>query len=216
MKEVAYITHSETPLSQAILLRLSNEGMDFVVDSSLPDSLKETLQKKGSKILAVSGNLEKEEDVKAIFAKIEQEYGRIDVLVNNSFRAAKKSFEETSYEEFQADFRHCVIETMLVSQEASALMTKKKIHGHIANASSDHAFVVDPKEFDSSVDAWALRGTTRAMAKQLAKADIKVNAFCIGEADPEGVAELVAFLVGDVNVNMTGQNVMVNGGRYMD
>lgn len=97
------------------------------------------------------------------------------------------------------------------------MMKEHKHGGHIVNMSRDNAFVTDPNKFIPSTTAWAMRGTTRAMAKQLAKPDIKVNACCVGDkAAPEEVANAVLFLADDGNRNMTGQNIMVNHGTYMD
>lgn len=154
--------------------------------------------------------------VRELFTRLGQEFDHIDALINAQTDTPVKTFAETSSADIRSAFGSGLIPAMLFTQSASDWMIRKEIKGRIVNLSSDRAFQTSDDSFIESVTSWALRGTTRAMAKHLAKKDIKVNACCVGAVSPEEAAEMVAFLAGESNVNITGQNMMVNDSRVMD
>lgn len=156
--------------------------------------------------------------MRELFTRLGQEFDHIDALINAQTDTPVKTFAETSSADIRSAFGSGLIPAMLFTQSASDWMIRKEIKGRIVNLSSDRAFQASDDSFIESVTSWALRGTTRAMAKHLAKAkkDIEVNACCVGAVSPEEAAEMVAFLAGESNVNITGQNMMVNDSRVMD
>lgn len=166
---------------------------------------------------AIAGDITSDDGATAVAKAAKNDYGTIDILINNAGKYPAGTFDEVTADDLRAAFKSNVIAAMCVTKAVSAIMKEQKTGGHIVNMSRDNAFVTDPERFIPSTTAWAMRGTTRAMAKQLAKPDIKVNACCVGDkATPEEVANAVMFLADDGNRNMTGQNIMVNHGIYMD
>lgn len=174
----------------------------------------ERAQVQGSNV--ISADIYQESSVEQAVGEVVSKAGSLEVLVNNTMEVQPDSFEELSADRLRQSFRKAVIPAMLFTKAVMKLMEEKKIHGDIVNVSSDHAFVSDEEFFSASTVSWAMRGTTRAMAKQLSKLDIRVNACCVGDVPPEAAAEMVSFLTEGKIVDVTGQNIMVNDGRYMD
>lgn len=210
-KKTALITGAGSPLGQAIAARLAQDGFALILCGE-----DEAALGNGAECRSCAVAQSSEAAVKELFARLELEYACIDVLINAQINNPVKSFAETQAEDIRAAFSAGLIPAMLFTQCAAEWMIKSGVKGRIVNISTDRAFQANGGSFVESVTSWALRGTTRAMAKHLAKKDIKVNACCIGEATPEEAAEMAAFLAGDGNVNITGQNMMVNHGRVMD
>lgn len=214
---IVLLTGALSSSGKAITKKLLSNNYLVILNDDSDKLLKEYCSSlKSSNVYYVSGCPYKDDDVNKIFKYVEDKFGKLDVLINNYSDYINKSFLDITIEELQKSFKKNVISIMLCTQKASELMINKGIKGHIVNRSSDHGFVSDGNEFDSSLIGWALRGTTRASAKQLAKADIKVNAYCVNDVNQEGIADLVYFLINNDNVNITGQNIMLNDGRYMD
>lgn len=212
------ITGAGGPLGRAIALRLARDGFALALCDETEEKLQnipaELSEGVACRTYAVCQN--DEAAVRELFARLGQEFDHIDVLINAQTDTPVKTFAETSSADIRSAFGSGLIPAMLFTQSASDWMIRKGIKGRVVNLSSDRAFQASNDSFIESVTSWALRGTTRAMAKHLAKKDIKVNACCVGAVSPEEAAEMVAFLAGESNVNITGQNMMVNDGRVMD
>ena len=107
--------------------------------------------------------------MRKLFARLRQEFDHIDALINAQTDTPVKTFAETSSADIRSAFGSGLIPAMLFTQSASDWMIRKEIKGRIVNLSSDRAFQATDDSFIESVTSWALRGTTRAMAKHLAK-----------------------------------------------
>lgn len=216
--KAALITGAGNPFGRAAALRLAQDGFALALCDETEEKLQnipvELRESAACRIYVVSES--DEAVVREFFTRLEGEFDHMDVLVNARINNPVKSFVETNSDDIRSAFGSGVIPAMLFTQSVSDWMIRKGIKGHIVNISSDRAFQASDDSFIESVTSWALRGTTRAMAKHLAKKDIKVNACCVGDASPEEAAEMVAFLAEDTNANITGQNMMVNHGRVMD
>jgi len=85
--KVALVTGGSRGIGRSIALQLADAGADVVVSSrKLPDLEKvaEEIKKTGRKGLAVQAHNAKMEDLRNLMAKVKQEYGRLDILVNNA------------------------------------------------------------------------------------------------------------------------------------
>ncbi len=215
-KRIAVITDALSATGKAISNQLAADGFSLALVAENKAEAEEFAATLNTDTYVVTGNLYTEEGAKAVFDNIENYYGKIDALVNMGEAFSPGTFLEKSADELRSSFKNNVVKMMACAQAMSSLWKKEKQPGQIVNESTDNAFTTESDRFIGSTVSWAIRGTTRAMAKSLAKYDIKVNAFCSGDSTPDEVAGLVSYLVSEKNVNMTGQNIMVNNGTYLD
>jgi len=134
--------------------------------------------------------------------------------------------------------------TMRFSRLVAPGMSVRK-HGRIINMSSESAFVGGAGSHDYAAAKMAIIGFTRSLARQLAEYGITVNAICPGVTrtraienavasghrdvvdraraevllgrigEPEDIAAMAALLASEEGRFITGQSILVNGGRWM-
>ena len=179
--------------------------------------------------------------VDALVTKVLRQHGRIDVLVNNAgiFRAAP--FLEVSEADFDAVLRVNLKGAFLVGQAVARAMAAAG-RGAIVNMSSVNSVLAIPDIASYNVSKGGINQLTRAMALALADKGVRVNAVGPGTiatelaakavltsdearnkimmrtpikrlGEPGEVADVVAFLASDAASYMTGEIVMVDGGR---
>ena len=179
--------------------------------------------------------------VDALVTKVLRQHGRIDVLVNNAgiFRAAP--FLEVSEADFDAVLRVNLKGAFLVGQAVARAMAAAG-RGAIVNMSSVNSVLAIPDIASYNVSKGGINQLTRAMALALADKGVRVNAVAPGTiatelaakavltsdearnkimmrtpikrlGEPGEVADVVAFLASDAASYMTGEIVMVDGGR---
>ena len=180
-------------------------------------------------------------EVDAAVAHILQVHGRVDVLVNNAgiFKAA--DFLEVTEEDFDAVLRINLKGSFLMGQAVAKAMAKEG-RGSIVNMSSVNAVLAIPNIASYNVSKGGINQLTRVMALALAPYKIRVNAVAPGTiatelaeravltsdeakakilsrtpmkrlGDPLEVADVVAWLASDAASYVTGEIVVVDGGR---
>ena len=179
--------------------------------------------------------------VDALVAQVLRQHGRIDVLVNNAglFKAA--DFLDVSEADFDAVLRVNLKGAFLVGQAVARAMAAAG-RGAIVNMSSVNSVLAIHNIASYNVSKGGLNQLTRAMALALADKGVRVNAVGPGTiatelaaqavltsdearskimmrtpmkrlGEPAEVADVVAFLASDAASYMTGEIVMVDGGR---
>ena len=179
--------------------------------------------------------------VDALVAQVLQAHGRIDVLVNNAgiFKAAP--FLQVTEDDFDAVLRVNLKGAFLVGQAVARPMAEAG-RGSIVNISSVNSVLAIPDIASYNVSKGGINQLTRAMALALADRGVRVNAVGPGTiatelaaqavltsdearskimmrtpmkrlGEPAEVADVVAFLASDAASYMTGEIVMVDGGR---
>jgi 3alpha(or 20beta)-hydroxysteroid dehydrogenase len=164
-------------------------------------------------------------------------FGRIDVLVNNAGILSTKPLDETDPAEFDRIMRVNQRGTFLGMRAAIAPMSAGG-GGAIVNTASGAALTGTQGMFAYVASKWALRGMTKAAARDLAKYKIRVNAILPGLIDtamaaenppealqmfkalipfgrfgtPAEIAALVAFLASDEARYITGAELAIDGG----
>ncbi len=173
---------------------------------------------------------------------IYQEYGSIDVLVNNAGINQKKPFVEVTNEDFESIIKTNTTAIFALSREVVKVMLQQESRGNIVHISSMAAKYGIPKVISYSAAKTALEGMTRAMAVELSPMGIRVNAVAPGfirtpmsakalDSDPErknkalsrtpmeklgetiDVANAVYFLASDQASYITGVSLRVDGGN---
>ena len=170
-------------------------------------------------------------------------FERIDILFNNVGQSARERASEfhLSAEE---TWRFVLEVSLLTTMRATRLVVEEmraRRSGRIVNMSTESAFYGDVGFVDYAAAKMGVVGFTRSLARELAPFQINVNAVCPGAirtrahdrlprevidkvrtsvpmgyvAEPEDVAGVVAFLASDDARYITGQSILIDGGRWM-
>ena len=193
--------------------------------------------------LAFEGDCTDAAQVASFFDRVEADLGPVDVLFNNVGQSAREKggpFVESE----EATWRFVLEVSLLTAMRASRRIApgmRQRGRGRILNMSSDAAFVGDAGLADYAAAKLGVIGFTRALARELAPHGVTVNAVCPGAirtrahdrlqpavldriragtpagfiGEPADVAALVAFLASDEARFITGQTILIDGGRWM-
>jgi NAD(P)-dependent dehydrogenase (short-subunit alcohol dehydrogenase family) len=241
---VALVTGAARGLGAGIALSLAREGASVVVNDLAPAEEMEAsaaaVLEAGARALVAQADVRSEEQVEAMFRRVDAEFGRIDILVNNAGIVRRQDIFETTLEDWRA-----VLDThltgMFLCSRAAMLRMRERRWGRIIQISSVVAFRGAIRGF---VHYAAAKGGqvsfTRTLARTAAPYGITVNAVAPGVIETEmlreahgeaGIRELdreiplglgtpgdvgaaVAFLASEEARHITGATLDVNGGMY--
>lgn len=193
--------------------------------------------------LARQGDCTDADAVARFLADVESGLGPVDVLFNNVGQSARERggpFVESQESTWRFVLEVSLLSAMRASRGVAPGMQARG-RGRIVNMSSDAAFVGDAGLADYAAAKMGVVGFTRALARELAPHGVTVNAVCPGAirtrahdtlspevlariragtpagfvGEVEDVAALVAFLASDEARFITGQTLLVDGGRWM-
>ena len=201
------------------------------------------IEELGRPALAITADWTDAVAVGEAFAAIRRRFGRIDILFNNVGQSARERASEFHMSE-EETWRFVIEVSLLTTMRASRLAVdemRARKSGRIVNMSTESAFYGDVGFVDYAAAKMGVVGFTRSLARELAPYQINVNAVCPGAirtrahdrlpvevidrvrtsvpmgyvAEPEDVAGVVAFLVSDDARYITGQSILIDGGRWM-
>ncbi len=186
LNKVAIVTGSSSGIGKAIALRFGEEGAKVVVAArrkSLCEQTAKQICEKGGDAFVVQTDVSHENQVELLFEKTVQQYGRVDIAVNNAGIFGGRRIAETTSEVFDEVLSINLRGTFLCCRAAFKRM-KKQGGGTIINMSSV-----------AGVQAWAGTGAysaskhgvmalTRSLADEGKPFNIRVSAIC-----PGGVAD---------------------------
>ncbi len=241
---VAIVTGGAGVIGAAYCRGFAAEGAAVVVaDLADPGNIVAELQDAGHRALGVSVDISDKASTEELAQATLDEYGRIDVLVNNAafFKAVTRGpFEDITVEEWDLTMGVNVRGPWLCSRAVLPAM-KKQGHGRIINISSNVVWKGVPGFLHYTTSKSALVGFTRAMAHEVGDYGITVNNvapdFIPDDAlrahqpgneaavnaqraikrtsIPEDMVGTVLFLSSDDASFITGQAILVNGGAFM-
>jgi len=197
----------------------------------------------GSQALAITADWTDGRAVQDAFEAIRRQFGRIDILFNNVGQSARERASEFHASE-EATWRFVIEVSLVATMRATRLAVEEmraRNSGRIVNMSTESAFYGDVGFVDYAAAKMGVVGFTRSLARELAPFHVNVNAVCPGAirtrahdrlprevidrvrnsvpmgyvAEPDDVAGVVAFLASDDARYITGQSILIDGGRWM-
>ncbi|QKS71270.1 SDR family oxidoreductase [Paenalkalicoccus suaedae] len=120
-----------------------------------------------------------EAKVKEVLHQIDQEFGRIDALINNAGVGHWKTVEDMTSEEFDDQMQTNVKGVFLMSKYAIPLL-RKSSQGHIIHVASDLSYTSRPKASAYCASKWALLGFAGSLKLELAEDGIAVSTVAPG------------------------------------
>lgn len=168
-------------IGKSIALRLAEDGFNLVVNDlkSTGDTVAE-VKARGADCIGALADVSNEEAVAAMYKKVMDHYGRLDVLVNNAGICPIRTVDEVSAKNMETTYNINVVSMFINAKEAAKIMKEQPAGGKITNACSQSGFRETPVTFEYTTTKWSIRGMTKAMAQSLAKYGISVNAYCPG------------------------------------
>ncbi|MDB5525650.1 MAG: fabG2 [Rhizobium sp.] len=140
----------------------------------------------GVKVVYQQADLEKIDNVRTVIARADQEFGRVDALVNAAALTDRGTILDTSPELFDRMFAANVRAPFFLMQEAVKLMRRDGIEGTIVNIGSMSAMAGQPFIAAYCASKGALETLTKNTAYALLRNRIRVNGLNIGWMASEG------------------------------
>jgi NAD(P)-dependent dehydrogenase (short-subunit alcohol dehydrogenase family) len=176
------ITGSDSGIGRAAAIAFAREGADVLISYLSEDrDAKETaelVEAAGRKAVVVRGDIQDKAFCQQIVQRAYDEFGRLDVLVNNAaYQMAQKKLEDFTAEQIERTFRTNVFAMYYLSQAAVPLM---KPGSSIINTTSIQAYEPSPELLDYAATKCAIIGFTKGLSKLVIKQGIRVNAVAPG------------------------------------
>jgi 3-oxoacyl-[acyl-carrier protein] reductase len=237
----AIVTGGSRGIGRAIVKELAGRGakvaFSYSSNRELADALVAEIETQGGKALAFQADVVDSAAAEKMVQEVKAAFGSVDYLVNNAGITRDGLIMRMSEADWDA-----VLDTNLkgvfnVTKPAVAIMVRQR-KGSIVNISSISGVVGMAGQTNYSASKAGLIGFTKALAKEVAKRNVTVNALALGlietdmtsvlteeykqkmiESIPLGrygsvkeVGEIVAFLLSDSAQYITGQVVQADGG----
>ncbi len=244
--EVALVTGGASGIGRAACTFLAREGADVVVvDIDLEGAQKTVaeVEAEGRRGLAIKTDVSQVSDVQATVDRAVDEFGHIDVLINNAGILESINVLDLTEAQWRKSLGVLLDGVFFVAQAVGRHMVEKGIKGAIVNTASLSAFIA----FEGSAAYCASKAgvhlLTKVMALEWARFGIRVNCVSPGYVDtamvgehladpttraawlsevplgrlakPEDIAKMMVVLATDEAGYVTGANLFVDGGRMV-
>lgn len=245
MTKVALVTGASRGIGRSIALQLAEEGYNVAINyagnKEKAEEVVNQIKEKGVEAFAIQANVSNPDEVKAMIKEVVNQFGSVDVLVNNAGITRDNLLMRMKEQEWDD-----VIDTNLKGvfnciQKVTPQMLRQK-GGRIINLTSIVGAVGNPGQINYVASKAGVIGMTKTAARELASRQIKVNAvapgFIVSDmtnalnedlkngmkaqiplghfGEDTDIAHTVAFLASDKAKYITGQTIHVNGGMHME
>jgi len=241
--KVALVTGASSGIGEGIAIRFAREGARVAVNyrsGEDRDAADRVVSACEGRAIAVQADVGKRDEVQTMVARVVNEWGRLDVAVNNAGIETKRPFLEATDEEWERVIRVNLYGPYVVSQCSARAMVAHGNGGRIVNISSVHEDIPFEGYTSYCASKGGLRMMMRNLALELAPQRITVNNIAPGAIatpinravldDPEAkanalseipldrfgtpadVAAVAVFLASDEAAYVTGSTYYVDGG----
>jgi len=244
-KRVVVVTGGSRGIGRAIALRFTAENPKLIIvhydpDEKASDETLELLKKNRVEAMSRKLDVSSWEDVNAFFKGVIEQFGRVDVLINNAGITRDTLLMRMNEKDWDSVIQVNLKSVFNCTQAVLRAMMKER-YGRIVNISSVVGQIGNPGQANYSASKAGIMGFTKTVAREAAPRGITVNAVAPGFIDtemtavlpekvresfvqqiplgrmgaPEDVAETVYWLCSQAAGYITGQVIHVNGGMYM-
>jgi 3-oxoacyl-[acyl-carrier protein] reductase len=181
--DVAIVTGSSTGLGEGIARRFADEGASVVTNSRTrerAEATAESIRDSGGTAVAAEADVSEKADVEALVEAAVDEFGALDVMVNNAGTTVEKPLFEQTPDDWQRVLDVNLTGTFFGSQVAGRRMAEQGAGGQIVNLSSMFGSVGVQGRAPYNATKGAIENLTRNLAVELAEHDVCVNALAPG------------------------------------
>ena len=244
MAKVAFITGATRGIGKHIAIEFAKDGYDIAFnyrkENEDLENVKKQIKELNVRCLPVKGDVSIFDDTANMVNQIINEFGKIDVLVNNAGITKDALLMRMKKEDFEDVINVNLVGTFNVTKNVIPYMIKQR-SGRIINISSVVGVSGNAGQTNYSASKAGIIGFTKSLAKEVASRNILVNAVAPGFIEtqmtdvlkqevkeeiakniplrrmgtPEDVANVVKFLAGEQSAYITGQVINVDGGMLM-
>ena len=243
--KVALVSGGDSGIGRGVAIAFAKEGADVAIvylnEHKDAEETRRLVEKHGRTCLTIAGDLGYESFCRQAVEQTVSELGRLDVLVNNAAEQhPQENIEDIDREQLERTFATNIFSMFFLTKAA---MKHLKPGASIINTTSVTAYRGSAQLLDYSSTKGAIVGFTRALALNLAKKNIRVNAVAPGPiwtplipstfpkekvekfgsdvplgrpGQPEEVAPSYVFLASDDSSYFTGQVLHPNGGEIVN
>lgn len=239
--KIAIISGASRGIGRAIALELAKEGchisFSYLKSAVEAKKLEEEIKKLGSKVKPFQVDIKDFAAVTDWVNKTKEVFGGLDIVINNAGIIKDKALALMAPEDWLEVINTNLIGTINLSRAAIITLVKQKA-GNIVNITSVSGITGLPRQTNYSASKAGIIGFTKALAKEVAAYNIRVNAIAPGFIETEmlgdlkedfknkllekiplarlgkaeEVAKVVKFLVSDRAGYITGQTIVLDGG----
>jgi glucose 1-dehydrogenase len=246
------VTGGTSGIGQAIAIRFAQEGAHVAInyyknleeaeetERLIFEDYRSQVRSRGVRDILVQADVSKEDQVKRMFKTILDEWGTLDILINNAGILISGNSEEITVEQFDRVLATNLRGAFMCAREMIRHLLDTNRPGVVINVSSVHQVIPKPRFLGYSVSKGGMQNLTRTLALEYAGRGIRVNGIGPGATitpinrawadDPdkraevekhipmgraatsEEMAAVTAFLCSEEAAYITGQTLFVDGG----
>ncbi|WP_067668161.1 SDR family NAD(P)-dependent oxidoreductase [Nocardia miyunensis] len=241
--KIAIVTGAGQGIGRGIVEKLYAEGATVVIADINENTAKETAAALGARAVGLRADVTAPESVQAMADQVRQQFGRIDVLVNNAGWDKAAPFVDSDRADWDRVIQINLYGVLNTCKAVLPVMAEQK-SGTVVNVASDAGRVGSSGEAVYSAAKGGVISFTKSVAREMARYQVNANAVCPGPTDtalfasiggddprlrealtkaipfrrlaqPSDLANVVAFFASDEAAYVTGQTVSVSGGLTM-
>ena len=241
--KIALVTGASRGIGAAIALDLAKNNM-FVIGTATSDhgakKIEESLKISQQKGVGLVLNVKDRTSIETLISNIEENYGDIDILINNAGVTKDNLLMKMKEEDWDEVINTNLKSVFKLSQSLIRKMIKNR-YGRIINISSVVGYSGNAGQTNYAASKSGISGFTKSLAQEVGSRGVTVNCIAPGFIDtemtqslpddhknqllskiplgklgtPEDIANAVSFLVSDKANYITGETIHVNGGMLM-